>query len=80
MPFWAIFAIAVVSFALTSLLTPHPHSVEQKPAELTDFQVPQWEEGTPEAVIFGDVWIIGWIVLWYGNLRSTAIIVKNKKK
>ncbi len=50
----------------------------QAPASLEDFDFPQVEEGTPQAVFFGDCWTQGWMILWYGNLRTTKI--KKSKK
>ena len=46
---------------------------KQEPAGLADFDIAQIDEGTPEAVFFGDCWTDGWFVLWWGNLRSKAI-------
>ncbi len=72
MQFLAVFFVAlVVSFAAQSFLTKKP-----KPpgaATLDDFEVPQVDEGTPQAVVFGDAWIEGWQVLWFGNYRTTKI-------
>ncbi len=75
-----IFAIAllVVSYAITALMTPKP-SVP-KPALMEDFDLPQIDEGTPQAVVFGDVWTPDWLVLWYGDLRSSPIKSNGKKK
>lgn len=66
--------LMIVSYAITAAMvkTPEP----QKPAALEDFKFPQADEGTPQAVFFGDCWTSGWMVLWYGNLRSTPIKVK----
>jgi hypothetical protein len=47
---------------------------------LKDFDFPQIEEGTPQMVIFGDVWIEDWHVLWYGNLRTSDIKPEGAKK
>jgi hypothetical protein len=47
---------------------------------LEDFDVPQIEEGTPHAVVFGDVWLEGWQVLWYGNYRTTKITAEGGGK
>lgn len=71
---WAVGAL-VASYAITMLLMPKPDV--PKPAALEDFDFPQVDEGTPQAVVFGDVVCDGWQVLWYANLRSTAI--KSKK-
>ena len=72
---WALVAV-VASFIITSLTMKQQN---QKPASLEDFQVPQVDEGTPHAVVFGDVWLDGWQVLWYGNFRTTKITSGGKK-
>ena len=75
-----IFAIGmmIASYAIQALLMPKP--VKPKAASLEDFDFPQVEEGTPQSVVFGDVWISDWHVLWYGNLRTTAVRSKGGKK
>lgn len=72
---WAL-VFLVVSVAIQALLV-KPQS--QQPASLEDFDFPQAEEGTPQAVFFGDCWTEGWMVLWYGNYRTTKIKSSGKK-
>lgn len=79
MQFVWIIAALIASYALTALITPHPQN-NIKPGTLQDFDFPQFEEGTAQAVFFGDCWTTGWMVLWYGNLRTTAIKSKAGKK
>lgn len=67
-------AALVVSYALA------PKPKAPKPAAFEDFDFPQFEEGTPQMVIFGDVWIEDWMVLTAGNYRNTAIKTKSGKK
>jgi hypothetical protein len=67
---WAI-GMLIASYAITVLLT--PKATAATPATLDDFDFPQIEEGTPQSVVFGDVWITDWQVLWYGNMRTSAI-------
>lgn len=62
-----LLAAAVISYALA------PKQQVPPPASLEEFDFPQIEEGTPQAVIFGDVWVEDWMVLAYGNLRTTTI-------
>lgn len=69
--FFYYLAAAVVSFVLATALTPKPKT--PAPATLKDFEFPQVDEGTPQAVVFGEVWIEGWMVLSYGNLRTKSI-------
>lgn len=66
----------VASYLLESLMSTKK---KPKPASLQQFDFPQVDEGTPQAVVFGDVWTQDWVVLWYGNLRSDAIHAKQKK-
>ncbi len=75
-----IFAIGllIASYAIQALTT--PKTDPQKPAALEDFDFPQFEEGTPQSVVFGDVWTEDMFVLWYGNLRTSAIKSSGGKK
>lgn len=78
MPFmWAI-GLLVASYAIQVMLQPKPE--KPKPAALEDFEFPQVDEGTAQAVVFGDVWISDWHVLWYGNLRTSEVKSKSGKK
>lgn len=74
---WAL-GMLIASFAITALITPKPE--KPKPAALDDFEFPQVEEGTPQSVVFGDVWVKDWHVLWYGNLRNSAVKSSASKK
>ncbi len=65
----------VLSVAIQAI-TVKPQQV--KPASLADFDFPQTNEGIPETVFFGDCWSQGWMVLWFGNMRTTKI--KKSKK
>ncbi len=79
MPLIAWVGIALVaSFIITSLTMKRPPA--PRATTLDDFEVPQVDEGTPHAVVFGDVWLEGWQVLWYGNYRSKKIKAKGGKK
>ena len=74
------FALLVVSAAITALTTKRPSIQNEKPATLDEFQIPQIKEGTPQAVVFGDVWLTGWQVLWYGNLQVDPIMASTPSK
>jgi len=74
---WAI-GMLIASYAIQALLTPKPET--PKPAALEDFDFPQIEEGTPQSVIFGDVWVSDWMVIWFGNMRSSAVKSGSGKK
>lgn len=75
---WEYLAILAITIIVGVVLAPKP--TVPKPATLEDFDIPQVDEGTPQIVIFGDVWITGWMVLHYGNLRTTSIEVDTGKK
>lgn len=74
---WAI-AMLVASFAIQALIQPKPEM--PKPASLEDFDFPQVDEGTPQSVVFGDVWISDWHVLWFGNMRTSEVKSSGGKK
>lgn len=75
--YWQI-AILIITILAEIYLQPKPQ--EPKPASFADIDVPQVEEGTPEMVIFGDVWIPDWTVVAMGNFRTTPIKQKAGKK
>jgi hypothetical protein len=68
----------VAAVLISTALAPKPP--QPKPPALEDFSVPTAEEGRPVPVVFGEVWITGPNVLWYGDLRSTPIRKKGGKK
>lgn len=59
-------------------LAPKPPIPE--PASLEDVDAPVAEEGKAIPVVFGDAWVTGPNVLWYGDLRATPIRKKGGKK
>lgn len=72
---WAIiFLVAQYAISAVTMKTQ-----KQKPAALSDFDFPQFEERTPQAVVFGDVWLPDWMVLWYGDYHTTKVKSKGKK-
>lgn len=71
--FFIALALLVVSATITALTTKKPQSDDAVAAQIGDFQVPTITEGTPQTVVFGDVWLTSWQVLWYGDLESDAI-------
>jgi hypothetical protein len=74
---WAL-VLLVASTIITMILMPKPEA--PKPAALEEFDFPQFEEGTAQAVFFGDCWTEGWMVLWYGNYRTKEIKSSSGKK
>lgn len=53
---------------------------QPKAASIDDMNIPQVDEGTEQAVFFGDCWTGDWMVLWTGNLRTTKIKSNGGKK
>lgn len=76
MPWFLPLLLFVASYVIQALLV---KSSSQRPATLEDFDFPQADEGTPQAVVFGDTWSEGWFVAWYGNLRTQKIEAGGKK-
>lgn len=74
---WAI-SLLIASYAIQALTSPKAEPA--KPASLEEFDFPQFEEGTPQSVVFGDVWTDDSFVLWYGNMRTSAIKSGGGKK
>lgn len=70
--------LLVASYLLSSALA--PKAPKPKPAAFGDFDFPQAEEGTPQPVVFGDVWIEAWTVIGLDNYRSRAIKTRSSKK
>lgn len=75
---WVEIAIMVASFLIQYATAPKPKP--PKPAAFQDFDFPQCDEGTEKPVVFGQVWLDGWMVLSVRNQRSKAIKVKGSKK
>lgn len=75
MPWFVTLLLFVASFVLQTLMV---KSTRPDPATLSEFDFPQFDEGTPQAVIFGDVWSTGWFVAWFGNLRTVKITQEKK--
>lgn len=72
---WVGLALSVVSFGIGLLGAKKPSGASNaKPAGADEFDFPQFEEGAPQVVVFGDVWIEDGFVLWYGNHRNEPIM------
>jgi hypothetical protein len=69
-----LIASIVISVALMPKMQPTP------PAAFGDFEFPQADEGTPQAVFFGDCHSTDWTVLSVGNYQSQAISGSGGKK
>jgi len=64
-------AIVIATYLITAALT--PKAKPQPPTAFEDIDFPQVDEGTPQAVIFGDCWSGDWVVLAVGNYRTEAV-------
>lgn len=74
---WVQVAIMVVSMAISYLN--QPKAQKPKPSGLSDFDLPVPDEGTPQAVFFGDCWTGDWQVLSFGRFRTSKIKSKSGK-
>lgn len=77
MPLFAWALVFTIASAVVQAILIKPQQATATAFE--DFDFPQAEEGTPQAVFFGDCWTDGWMVLWYGNYRTTKIKGGGKK-
>lgn len=75
---WVQIAMLAVSWLLSYAARPKP--IIPKAAAFEDFDFPQCEEGTPQCVVFGDVWTEDWMVLGVGDYRTEAIRKRGGKK
>jgi hypothetical protein len=69
--------IMVASMAISYLN--RPKAQKPKPAGLGDLDMPVPDEGTPQAVFFGDCWTGDWQVLSFGRFRTSKIKSKSGK-
>ena len=70
--------LMAASYAITSMNA--RKQATKKPSAMEEFDFPQLDEGTPQAVVFGDVRTEDWMVLWYGDYKVTPIRSKGGKK
>jgi hypothetical protein len=70
--------LMAASYAITAMMT--RKQAAKKPSAMEEFDFPQLDEGTAQAVVFGDVWTEDWMVLWYGDYKIAPIRSKGKKK
>jgi hypothetical protein len=64
-----LFLIASVLISAALAKKPEP----PKPEDFDEIDFPQDNEGTPQAVIFGECWTGDWMVLDYGNYRTEEV-------
>lgn len=70
------FLLLVAGYLLQSFLM---KKQRLKPAALEEWEFPKHEEGTPHVVVFGDVWLKGPMVIWFGRYRTIKIKGPGKK-
>ena len=68
---WAQLIVWIVTALVQYALTPKPPKPQA--AELKDFDAPTAEEGRAIPWCFGEGWLTGYNVLWYGDLATIAI-------
>ncbi|WP_336932093.1 hypothetical protein [Acinetobacter bereziniae] len=71
---WFQVALFVVSLIISYAL--QPKTQKPKAAAFEDFDFPTADEGTPQIVVFGDVWLTDWTVIGTGNYRNQPIVAK----
>jgi hypothetical protein len=74
------FLLLMASLFLSIIFTPKSQNYTKQPEALADLEFPQADEGTPQAVFFGECWTSDWAVLGVGNYRTTPIISGGGKK
>lgn len=74
---YVLYALAA-SFLMSMLMA--PKTIVPKPAAFEDFEFPQADEGSPQAVYFGECWSTSWMVLAAGDYRTSPIRSKGGKK
>lgn len=74
---WEFVAYMVVSIILAVALQPKQQN--RPPEAFEDIEFPQADEGTRQAVIFGDCWTGDWMVLAVGNYRTSEIRTPSDK-
>lgn len=70
--------IAGIAIALIASFALRPKPQIQPPAGLNEIKAPTAEDGREIPVLFGCRYLRGPNVVWYGNLRTTAIKAKAK--
>lgn len=76
--FWWELGLLVLSMVISTVLAPKPP--QPKPEALKDFKFPLSEAGTPIIEVFGDAWIKGSNVVWFGDLSIAPIKSSGGKK
>lgn len=70
--------LMIASFVISAALAPKVQATP--PTAFEDIDFPTFDEGTPQAVFFGDCWTADWTVLTVGNYRTDPIKSGSGKK
>lgn len=65
--------LLIASYVITAVFTPSQKSTGPTATAFADIDFPQPDEGTPQAVIFGDCWSGDWTPLAIGNYRTSPV-------
>lgn len=71
---WIQIALFIASLVISYAL--QPKQPKPKAAAFSDFDFPTVDDGTPQIVVFGDVWLTDWCVIGIGNYRNQPIVAK----
>lgn len=71
---WLMIFSTIVTIALM------PKAQSATPVAFEDIDFPQVDEGTAQAVFFGDVTTSDWLVITVGNYRTEGIPLNGGKK
>lgn len=70
---WLMLASLVISVVMA------PKVQNPSPTAFDEIDFPQTDEGTPQAVFFGDCWSDDWLVITVGNYRTEPIKAETGK-
>jgi hypothetical protein len=68
---WSAVIFMIISAYISYSMMPKVQN--RTPEAFADIEFPQFEEGTPQAVIFGDCWSSDWAVIAVGDYRTEEI-------
>ena len=75
-------SFTAIAISLLTMFLVRPEQGAQQSASKMAFDpesMPKVDEGAPQCVVFGDVWINDWQVLSFGNPRTKAIKMSSGK-
>lgn len=79
MQFVIAIVLLAISYAITALTAKGPPK-PTPPNPFKDFKFPVPDEGSPQLMVFGDVWLPDWQVLWVGGYHTEAITTQGGGK